>query len=426
VYEHRVRPTHGPGKNADRKLGNSKWIINEWTDRLESVFPYGMYGVPSYGEDSYSPCRVTFRAPGRELPVKVTAVPKTQKTPRIIAQEPSYMMFMQQALWLDLKDELERDDILSKFIRFEDQTYNQILARRASVDGSLATLDLSEASDRVSYQLVRLMLQNHPHLFAGVDATRSRSADVRGHGVIRLAKFASMGSALCFPFEALVFTTMIFVGIEQELGRLLTRRDIMSYVGEVAAYGDDLIVPTRFAASVVRVLETFGLRVNSGKSFWSGNFRESCGKEYFKGHDVTIVRARRELPTQRQHADEIVSTVSMRNQFYQKGYINTAEHLDGIIERLIPFPIVEPTSPVLGRHQAGFSYEAKRWDPELQRPLVKGVVAKAPIPASPLDGEGALLKCLLKRGEKPLDADHLRRAGRPESVYLKTGWFPPF
>jgi len=419
IYEGRVRPSHGPGSNADGKRGNAKWYHSEWTDRLERVFPYGEYAVASYREDSYHPDRVRLLRPGAEIPVKVIAVPKTQKTPRIIAMEPSYMMFMQQGIWRQIRDETKRDNLLNSFIRYEEQELNQTLARKGSIDGSLATLDLKEASDRVSYQLVKILLNHHPHLREAVDATRSRSADVLGHGVIRLAKFASMGSALCFPFESLVFLTCIFMGIEQDAGVPLTRAAIKRYAGRVSAYGDDLIVPRANAASVVRVLETFGLRVNSGKSFWNGNFRESCGKEYFKGYDVTIVRVREDFPTRRQDVKQIVSLVSSRNQFFRKGYFRTCEVLDRFIERFIPFPVVGEQSPVLGRHDGG--YETHRWDTELQRPLVKGVVVKSKLPKSYLDGEWALLKCLLNEGD-PLDVDHLERSGRAMVVELNHGW----
>jgi len=200
-----------------------------------------------------------------------------------------------------------------------DQTPNQRLAREGSLTGALATLDLSEASDRVSNQLVRTMLEDYPHLHWAVDASRSRKADVPGHGVIRLAKFASMGSALCFPFEAMVFLTLIFLGIERESSTLLTRRKLERYVGKVRVYGDDIICPVDSVDSVVSVLTLFGAKVNTGKSFWTGRFRESCGKEYYAGEDISIVRVRREFPTSPKDAARVMSIISLRNQFYKTG-----------------------------------------------------------------------------------------------------------
>jgi len=256
------------------------------------------------------------------------------------------------------------------------------------------------------------------------------TAEVAEHGVIRLNKFASMGSALCFPFEAIVFATVVFMGIEKELGRQLTRRDIKSFKGQVRVYGDDIIVPTHFAVSVVSELEAFGFKVNSNKSFWAGRFRESCGKEYFDGHDVTITRVRRMLPTSRKDAPEIVSTVALRNLLFKAGFDTTVDWLDSIIGKLIPFPIVEETSPLLGR-LSWSPLEVTSWDFKLQRPLVRGAVLDTTIPDSHLEGYGALLKFFLTRqtennvldylnDDLPVIAkDHLERSGRPVSVRIK-------
>jgi hypothetical protein len=298
------------------------------------------------------------------------------------------------------------------------------MALKGSRDGSLATLDLSEASDRVSNQLIRIMTSHHPHLAEAVDSCRSRKADVPGFGVLRLSKFASMGSALCFPIEAMVFTTVVFIGIQNELKRPLTRKDIKSFSGLVRIYGDDIIVPVEFVHSVVRSLETFGFLVNSGKSFWTGKFRESCGKEYYDGHDVSIVKVRRDIPTQRRHVPEIISVVSLRNQLYQSGYWRTCRKLDEYIERLIPFPAIHPSSPVLGRVSfLRVENLSNRLHPTLHKPLVKGFVPRSVIPECKLENDGALLKVFLKRGDLPVaDRKHLERAGRPHAVDIKLRW----
>jgi hypothetical protein len=335
------------------------------------------------------------------------------------------MQYMQQAILEAMTEATERDDILSWLVSSKSQLPNQELAREGSITGNLATLDLSEASDRVSNQLVRIMLRRFPHFAEGVDASRSRKADVRGHGVIRLAKFASMGSALCFPFEALVFATLIFCGIEDALNRRLTRESILAFKGTVRVYGDDIIIPVDYVSIVVSKLEDFGLKVNASKSYWTGRFRESCGKDYYAGFDVSVVKVRRVFPNTTMHADEIESIVSLRNQLYKRGFRDTIDYLDKWIMGLIPFPYVEDTSPCLGRisdegHQTDF------WDEKLQIPLVRGAVAVPKIPLSHLEGSGALLKFFLKRGETPLEEKHLERAGRPNRVDIKVRRLPAY
>jgi len=431
IYELDVVPKHGPGATAEKLSSNGKYNQRDWPARLEAIFPSLEMLLPSasYFEELDG---VNILEPGAETPVRVVTVPKTLKTPRIIGIEPAAMQYSQQAIMPLFVEGIKKDPLLNTFIGFDDQTPNQEYAQRGSLTGNLATLDLSEASDRVSNQLVRGMLSRWPHLHMAVDACRSRKADVPGYGVRRLAKFAMMGSALCFPVEAMVFTTIIFLGIEESLNKPLTRRDLRDFSGQVRVYGDDIIVPVDHVRSVVRMLEAFGFRVNTRKSFWNGQFRESCGKEYFAGHDVSVVRVRTELPTRLEHVTGIISIVNTRNQLYFAGYWQTCKWLDEYIRGVIRhFPVVSPSSPVLGRHSF-LGYETQGNDDALQRPFVKGFVVSAESPSDPLDGPGALLKYLLKhayeskfyprrrRDDQPVvDSRHLERAGRPHAVNIK-------
>jgi len=419
VFTGRIVPRHGPGITADGLLANRKYDQVEWTSRLETLFPALDHLFPSvkhWGELD----RVDILEPGRERPVKVVLVPKTLKTPRVIAIEPTAMQYMQQGLLEAIRVGLDKDPILSKFVSLGDQTPNQRMAAGGSLNGELATLDLSEASDRVSNQLVRELTARHPWLSRALDVTRSRKADVRGK-TIRLAKFASMGSATCFPIETLVFLTCVFAGIEKALNRPLRRRDLDDYADSVRVYGDDIIVPNTMTSFVIESLETYGFKVNRRKSFWTGNFRESCGKEYFAGEDVSIVRVRELFPTSRRHVKELVSTVALRNNFFLAGLWETAKHLDGLIERLIKFPAVLPTSPCLGRYSF-LGYDTERECPRLFKPLVRGWRIVPRLPKSRLSGLGALQKFFLKRGSHPSEEGHLERAGRPRTYDIKCGW----
>ena len=426
VHNEEWMPKHGPGSTAERILGNEKFRQTEWTWRLERFFPSLVCLTPGW-KYFESLERVRLLEPGQERPVRVITVPKTLKTPRIIAIEPTCMQYAQQALLEVFLDELRRDRLLSKIMYFDDQTPNQRLALKGSSEGSLATLDLSEASDRVSNQHVRALLAGFPDFAGAVDACRSRKADVPGHGIIRLSKFASMGSALCFPFEAMVFTTIIFQAIAEQLNRRLTRELVEQFVGQVVVYGDDIIVPVDFVSAVVARLETFGFKVNGSKSFWTGKFRESCGRDYYDGNDVSIVRVREKLPTRLEHATEVISTVSLRNQLYQLGLWKTCQWLDDRLDKVLKgrYPIVDSTSAVLGRHSM-LPYQGERVHPYHHTPLVKGYVVDVRLPVSVLDGEPALLKYLLKRGREPFDRRHLERAGRPERVDLKLRWKTPY
>jgi hypothetical protein len=459
IHYGQLLPKHGPGAVADRLTSNGKYRLRTWTRRLEEAkMPSYEYLIPNlhfYEELD----EVDILEPDAEMPVRVITVPKTLKTPRIIAIEPACMQYTQQALLQCFKSAYRRDELLYKLIGMDDQTPNQRLARSGSSDGRTATLDLSDASDRVSNQLVRAMVSQWPHLFEAIDATRSRRAEVPEHGVLRLSKYASMGSALCFPVEAMVFLTLIFIGIQRSLNTTLTRKDIESLSDVVRVFGDDLIVPVDHVLSIVQTLEHFGARVGLDKSFWTGRFRESCGKEYFNGTDVSLVRVRQALPSTIADATEVIATVSLRNQLYMLGYWRTSRWLDNLLKGILKYyPYVGPDSSVLGRVSC-LGYETQRMHPSLHSPQVRGYVVQAKAPSDELDGTGALLKCLLKlehdrpQGvleshlelvpcyrpgtlresvaslwEPPRGQDdrHLERSGRPKRVGIKLGWWPAF
>jgi hypothetical protein len=432
-------PSHGPGATANRVGGNAKYDALEWTARLDRVFPSSEYLVPNLRFHQHVDSALLLE-PGYEQPVKVTHVPKTLEKPRIIAEEPSYMMFMQQALWREFKTGVLDDDLLRPFIDFTDQEPNRRMARLGSISGELATLDLSDASDRVSNVLVRELLRNHPHLREGVDACRSRTALVPGHGVIPLTKFASMGSALCFPFEAMVFLTIVLLGIEKAQNTKLTRKDIMSLRGKVRVYGDDIIVPTDYTRFVCDMLEAYGLRVNYDKSFWTGKFRESCGGDFYAGVDTTPVRATQPLPITHGNATGVVAWSAFRNHAYMRDFHRTVQALDHELGRVLKglYPVVGQNSPIIGRWSLTGSeperispsnplkgLETGTFEGSLHRLEVHGWEAVPIKRRNELDGVGALMKYFLNASGLPVtDREHLVYSGRPVSVTLKKRWGP--
>lgn len=423
THEGNLRPKHGPGSTAEKLLGNQKFNQTEWPVRLDRYFPAGEFLLPNFRYWEHLD-EVDFLEPSDERPVRVVAVPKTLKTPRIIALEPACMQYAQQALMEQLVERIEGDDLLSSFIGFTDQVPNQDLAMKGSLYGNLATLDLSEASDRVSNQHVRALTRYWPHLRGAVQACRSQKADVPGYGVIRLAKFASMGSALCFPFEAMVFLAIILKAISSELNTPVTNELLLQLKGRVRVYGDDIIVPVDFAPRVVIELEAYGLKVNQRKSFWSGNFRESCGGDFFMGHRVTPVRIREKFPTSLKHVGQIESTVALRNHLFEAGFSRSVDYLDSLLKEVLPlFPVVDRDSSGLGR----WSYtppEGEKWCDKRQVSLIKAPVVKRTTPVDKLDGIGALMKFFLRRGDLPLQKDAFIRAGRDSTARITLSWIP--
>jgi len=424
-----LHPHHGPGATAEQVRGNSKYLHKQWHERLERVFPFTEYGLASVRNLEINPLDgvpVNFVAPEDEQPVRVVFVPKTMKTPRVIAIEPVCMQYMQQALLRCLVPRVESGTYTGGKVNFSDQSINARLALEASKDRRLATIDLSEASDRVSLAHVEELLSVYPDFREMVMACRSTRAKLPDGEVITLRKFASMGSALCFPMEALVFFCTIVAGRLQRRGLRPTGPNIMKCSVDLYVYGDDIIVPADEAPSVCSDLETFGLKVNRNKSFWSGSFRESCGVDAYAGDDVTVTYVRHEQPTDRRHAENIVSWVATANQFYLKGFWQTAKKMRDVIQRLLgKLPHLAPHVPGLGWVTYSKATQFSRWNKDLMNFEVKTWVPKPLRTRDPLEGDSALMKCFTVIGAKAQVAvDHLIYVVARGKLALTRRWVP--
>ena len=198
---------------------------------------------------------------------KLDFVPKSAKTKRSVVTEPMLNGLFQLALG----DHMTRR--LAAFgVDLKDQTRNQRLALEGSFTGALATLDLSSASDTISKELVFHLL---PLEWATLLA-RARTGHVTRKGErLTLEKFSSMGNGFTFPLESLIFWALTSAVCETAHG-----------VDVTSVYGDDIICPTTHYHQVVEVLTAVGFTVNEKKSFHTGPFRESCGRDYYRGIDI--------------------------------------------------------------------------------------------------------------------------------------------
>ena len=416
-----LRPKHGPGSTADGVLGNKKFLNRTWPLRLQREFPYQDYAVAGWNSDLQPP---VYLAPSEEIPVKVITVPKTQKSPRIIAMEPVHMQYMQQALLADLVPLLESDPIVGPLIGFSSQEENRSLARYASLSGALATLDLSEASDRLLNSIVVKLTAPWPNVADAIQATRSRRARLPDNTLVRLSKFASMGSAMCFVIEAMVFLAIVIDYLtlaDNPLGPGRWR-SISDYHGQVRVYGDDIIVPVHSATDVEAHLESFGLKVNRSKSFSTGPFRESCGGDYFFGQDVGVVKLRTEPLPHRNDDGLFLSLLETRNLFYERGLVSTAKYIDAVQKKVRRVPVKPKGSQGgIGRYSDSSEpmIRSKALTQSTEVLLLKNVSRP---PANAVGSVGALTKCTLGDFSDPLYSEHLTRSGRPASVNLKMRW----
>lgn len=427
-----VIPKHGPGATAERLSGNTKYRLSRWHDRLEPYFPLlDTAFVNSEARFCNEFQIVTIVDEADEQPVRVIPVPKTLKTPRIIAIEPVCMQYTQQALSKWLIELLERHPLTRGHVNFRDQSVNRALAISASKDGSHATIDLSSASDLVPYELAISMFDSVPDIRDAISSCRSMRAQLPSGDIISLRKFASMGSALCFPVEAMYFYTICVAAMLEKHNLPCTFLGIRKAREDVYVYGDDIIIPTDAFDVVTDYLHKYYCKVSIRKSFASGKFRESCGMDAFDGEEVTPTYIRQERPRNKQDTNALISWVATSNLFYRRGYWTTSNYLLTKVESILgKLPIVGEKCAGLGKHSFQRNVSIERWNRSYQIPEVRTWVATPVYRNDKLSGMPALLKCLLslesseESGER--DVKHLERSALHGAVALKRRWTRPY
>jgi len=425
----RFKPKHGPGATAEHILGNSKYVIRSWHERLEPYFPLLTTAYANeYACDAGGFANVTLVNEEQELPVRVITVPKTLKTPRIIAIEPVCMQYTQQAISRTLTKAIEQSTIAGGHINFTDQTINRRLAMTSSADGTYATIDMSAASDRVPYSLAIRLFDSNPDFQSAVDATRTKKAQLPDGTVLVLSKFASMGSALCFPVESMHFYTVCVGALLEKYKLPVTFKNCLAVSRNVFVYGDDILVPAQDAEIVIEHLHKSMCKVNASKSFWTGKFRESCGADAYDGVLVTPTYVRKTRPDNFSDASSLTSWVATSNLFYKKGYWKTASHMISVCESILgALPVVGPDCAGLGKVSFQPFVSSERWNEDHQVSEVRAWCLRPVYRRDPLDGYNALLKCLLRTGsEDTADCKHLERTVRRGAVALKRRWVRPY
>jgi len=184
--------------------------------------------------------------------------------------EPTLNMFYQLGAKAIIEDILVN---CHGFSRNRQQDINKELAREGSLTGAYSTLDLSMASDSLSLDLMKKLLPKD--IFDMLDKIRSHVTDINGTQHT-LGMISTMGNGFTFPLMTLIFTCMVKAALQ------LSNKNNHRF----AVFGDDIIVPSSVTPQVIFALRKSGFSLNLSKSFTSGFFRESCGGDFYKGHDV--------------------------------------------------------------------------------------------------------------------------------------------
>lgn len=322
---------HGPGSVATGEKSFEKPVFRRFYRSLNVEFPYEEY---FYYNLSHFTDELDHYLNLEELEsgtAKVVLVPKDSRGPRLISCEPLEYQWIQQGLMAVLTDAIEKSPLTGGQVNFVDQTINADLAMRGSRGEPWVTLDMQEASDRVSLALVKDLFPSN--WYAALAASRSTHTKLPCGEIIPLNKFAPMGSALCFPVESLVFWALSVASIHMHRPNIPLERVMRS----VFVYGDDLIVPIQDHEFVLQYLPRFGLKFNAGKCCTRGSFRESCGCDAYKGVDVTPLRMKQRLRSS--YSDtEFVSMVALHNAAIERNCFNLADHIRHLCRRCKRIP----------------------------------------------------------------------------------------
>ena len=398
------RPKFGPGSVAERRVRGRIDKINtlRYSPLIDRFLFNGLLGSNGLGGDSgLSPDKVIPDPSrwNRESGISsrtslLQFVPRDLRRARSVCMEPNTLMYSQQGV-LSQMLELVADSSFSRFIRLEDQSRNMQLALLGSYTGEIDTIDLSAASDSVGIRLVKGIFPKSwliPML-----VTRSNRVQTPD-GIKTVEKFAPMGSALCFPTQCLIFTSVCIYAAclysfeadssyEGEFSDWMTSERVSEVIGSfsddklarkgqfqpLAVYGDDICVDTKLTQHVVSILTRLGFSVNTAKSFTGGQaFRESCGGYYLNGSDITPQYFRvKGIKGGKLTPSHIASTVHMLDSLREGARLNTARFLFESLNKwprkrdlrfekrdslILPLPFLTDTDERFGFHVWGVPY----------------------------------------------------------------------
>lgn len=217
----------------------------------------------------------------------VQDVPKSYKARRIIAKEDAGRQFLLSGVYNFVWEQMKCTFVpgyeytYASCISLHDQSLNQVVAEIGSMSQTenYATVDLSQASDSITYTQASLILP--PSVFKAIDQYRPVKIKTPDGKVRTLQMWLTSGNICTFISESLIFFAVSLA--------------ICEYVGTIAGieeplkvfmYGDDTEIPSWCFDSLSDIFSSFGWEVNAEKSFsqvglWQ--YRESCGAEYLNG-----------------------------------------------------------------------------------------------------------------------------------------------
>jgi len=310
-------PQHGPGAVADPGV---KCWYDKYTHMASDCRIAYLLGRSSLGTElDYCPWLKSEKSTRTS---RFISVPKTWKKLRGISAEPVELQFYQQGVRRSIDAMFSSSPYWQQRVNLHDQSISANLSLLGSITGSYATIDLSAASDSVTLELVKEVFKGTPLLYwlLGTRCTHT----ICDEQVVRIKKFAPMGSATCFPVECIVFTLAAQVASNR------VRIPALHNCETIRVFGDDIIIDYFSADYLIEVLQLLRFRVNTRKSFTTGCFREACGTEAYRGVEIQSLRFKRlvgNLNSWTTQCEIVSAAVSYSNSLYVRGYRTSRAYL---------------------------------------------------------------------------------------------------
>lgn len=229
---------------ANRPL--RRWVIEE-ARRQNPMIPHNDFSV----------VRALELLTDVVLGARITTVPKNNEKRRPINIEPLGNSMVQKAIGKAFMRVLKK---VGNDLMVLQNTHRERLA-----DDSISTIDLSDASDRISVELVDFLFpQGISDL---LHKARSRCTEVNGV-YIRTNKISCQGNGFTFPLMTIIL-----------LAACKACRD-----DNASVFGDDIICQNTTSVGLIELIEKIGFKVNKEKSFVNSRLRESCGGFWDQGY----------------------------------------------------------------------------------------------------------------------------------------------
>lgn len=364
---------------------------------------------------------------------RVKFVAKDLRTSRSIGMEPPEYMWAQQGVRHILENCISKS-FLCKHVFINDQTENREAACYGSISSRLDTIDLSDASDSARWSCVKeIFTKDFSYM---LHLTRTEQTLLPTGELVELKKFAPMGSALCFPVQCVIYSSVVTLasliwwyelkGLDLELLYLLKGEEMVRLFESISnwklsdnhsklepfkVYGDDIVCDNRITSIVIGLLQHLGFKVNEEKSFMGDSaFRESCGGFYLDGSDVTPFKIKLNKFDDKLSVKTLAGVIDSANRAYEYGYLNTRQ----LFVRIALY------YPIEGSYIRG-------WDPKTKNYIL---FSGDPDDALALYSINANNKHLVKRVNSPLQREELssltsvpaEKEEISEDIYFYRAW----